>query len=89
MTVKLTLSVIWETCRAAFPKPVLEPGPAHVCLPNQTPNLVLAVCTNELVSGIRCVRGRHANGAVQGGGSRTGLGSTAVESWLLNVTKNK
>ncbi len=44
------------------------PCPAHfVCLPNQTPNLVLAVSSNELMSGIRCVRWRrHIKCAGQG-----------------------
>ncbi len=46
-----------------LPKHVLE----DPRLPNQTPNSVFAVSTNELMSGIRCVRlGRHRKGAGQG-----------------------
>ncbi len=35
------------------------------------------------------LEGDMQTGQCRGGGSRTGLGSTAVESSLLNVTKNK
>ncbi len=52
-----------------------------------TPNLDLAVSTNEQMSVIRCVRwGRHTKGAGQGS-SRTGLGTTALAHTNVIVWK--
>ncbi len=65
------------------------PRPVHfVSLPNQTPNLVLAVSTNELVSGIRCVIWGDIQKEQSRGSSRTGLGSTGlVQLKIIKETK--